>query len=36
MTKDAEERLLGGNRIPVEMETEAGAAPSTDRAQSKP
>jgi chemotaxis protein MotB len=36
MTKDAEERLLGGNRIPVEMETEAGAAPSTDRAQTKP
>jgi chemotaxis protein MotB len=36
MTKDAEERLLGGNRIAVEMETEAAAAPTPDRAQSKP
>lgn len=36
MTKDAEERLLGGNRIPVGMETEASAAPGADRAQSKP
>ncbi len=36
MTKDAEERLLGGNRIAVEMETEAAAAPRADRTQSKP
>ena len=36
MTKDAEERLLGGNRIPVEMEPEVAAAPNPDRTQSKP
>jgi len=36
MTKDAEERLLGGNRIPVEMEADAAGPATSGRAQSTP
>ena len=36
MTKEAEERLLGGNRIPLEVETEPSSTSATNGAKSPP
>ena len=36
MTKEAEERLLGGNHTPIELELETEPAPSPSAAKSQP